>query len=297
MIKRKLELYYNAIMLPGCIFLFVFSIMPMFGLIMAFENFQPFLGIFRSKFIGLEQFRLMLLFPDARRVMTNTVIIAVGKIILNLLVPVIFALLLNEIKTRQLKRTIQTVVYLPYFLSWVIVAVIFSTVLSYTGMVNTALKIFGLREPIMFLVSNTYFRPILILSDVWKNFGFNAIIYIAAITGIDLSYYEAADIDGANRWQKVRYVTIPSIMSTIIIMATLSLGDVLNAGFDQVFNMYNPIVYQTGDILDTYVYRVGLQNLQYSFATAVGMFKSVVSFSMIILSYKLAYKFARYKIF
>lgn len=277
--------------------LIIFSIVPMFGLVMAFQDFQPYKGILGSKFVGLRQFKIMFMFPEAKQAVANTIIIATGKIILNLLVPIIFALLLNECRTRWLKRTIQTIVYLPHFLSWVIVAVMFSTILSYSGLVNGLLKLLGQNEPIMFMVNNYYFRPVLILSDVWKNFGFNAVIYIAAIAGIDINLYEASDIDGANRWQKVFYITIPCIMSTIIIMATLSLGNVLNAGFDQVFNMYSPIVYQTGDIIDTYVYRVGLEKLQYSFGTAVGLFKSVVSFGLIVLSYKLAYKYAGYKIF
>ncbi len=295
--RKTLELYYHAMLFPGTVLLIIFSIIPMFGLIMAFQKFDPFKGIFGSKFVGLYNFQLMFMFPDARQVFFNTVIIAVVKIILNLLVPIAFALLLNECRTRWLKRTMQTVVYLPHFLSWVIVAVMFNNILSYTGLVNELLKLLGQSEPIMFMVSNTWFRPVLVLSEVWKYFGFGAVIYIAAIMGIDFNLYEAGEIDGANRWQKIRYITLPCIMSTIVIMATLSLGNVLNAGFDQVFNMYSPIVYQTGDILDTYVYRVGLEKMQYSFGTAVGLLKSVVSFIMIFLSYKLADRFAGYKIF
>lgn len=295
--KKSLELFYHSMMLPGTILLIIFSVIPMFGLVMAFQKFDPFKGILGSPFVGLHQFKLILLFPDAQQVFVNTVIIAISKIVLNLLVPISFALLLNECRTRGLKRTIQTIVYLPHFLSWVIVAIMFSSILSYTGLVNGFLKLLGRDEPIMFMASNTWFRPVIVFTEVWKSFGFGAVVYIAAITAIDNSLYEAGEIDGANRWQKIKHITLPCIMPTILIMATLSLGNVLNAGFDQVFNMYSPIVYQTGDILDTYVYRVGLERMQYSLGTAVGLFKSVISFFLIILSYAMAYKFTGYKIF
>ena len=296
--KKSLDIYYHAMLLPGVILLLIFSIIPMFGLIMAFQKYSPIKGFFGSKFVGLYNFQTILFrSPDTMQVVFNTVYIAVAKILLGLLVPVIFALLLNECRIKWFKRGIQTIVYLPNFLSWVIVAAMFSHIFSYTGIVNDILKTLGQKEAIMFMASNTWFRPIIIFTDVWKVFGFNAIVYIAAITGIDVNLYEAGDIDGANHWQKMRFITFPGILSTIILMATLSLGNVLNAGFDQIFNMYNPNVYETGDILDTLVYRIGLQNLQYSLGTAVGLFKSVISMILIILSYKLADKFAGYKIF
>jgi putative aldouronate transport system permease protein len=296
--KKPLEIYYHAMLLPGVILLFIFSIIPMFGLIMAFQKYSPVKGFFGSKFVGLYNFETIFFrSPDTMQVVFNTVYIAVAKILLSLVVPVVFALLLNECRVRWFKRSIQTIVYLPNFLSWVIVAAMFSHIFSYTGIVNDLLKSLGQKEAIMFMASNTWFRPIAILTDVWKYFGFNAIVYIAAITGIDPNLHEAGDIDGANRWQKMRFITFPGILPTVILMATLSLGNILNAGFDQIFNMYNPNVYQTGDILDTLVYRIGLQNLQYSLGTAVGLLKSVISMILIILSYRLADKFAGYKIF
>lgn len=152
-------------------------------------------------------------------------------------------------------------------------------------------------EPVMYLISNDYFRPIVIFTDVWKNFGYGAVVYLATITGIDPQLYEAGEIDGANRWDKMIHITLPALKGTIILMATLSLGNVLNAGFDQIYNMYSPLVYETGDIIDTYVYRMGLEKLQYSMSTAVGLFKSVISFVLIVTSYKLADKFAGYRIF
>ena len=295
--KNKInELYYHAMLLPGMILLFIFSIIPMGGIIMAFQNFQPAKGILGSKFVGLANFERILLLPDSKQILYNTVLIAVSKIIMGTIIAVVFALLLNECRILAFKRVVQTVVYLPHFLSWVIIAVMFSNVFSYTGIINQIVTAFG-GEPSMYLVSNKWFRSIMIGGDVWKNFGYNAIIYVAAITSIDLALYEAGDIDGANRWQKIKYITLPGIVPTIILMTTLNMGKVMNAGFDQIFNMYSPLVYETGDIIDTYVYRVGLVNLQYSFGTAVGLFKSVVSFLMLVTSYKLANKYSDYRIF
>lgn len=294
--NKKHELYYHAMLMPGMILLFIFSIIPMFGIIMAFQKFTPVKGMFGSPFVGLYNFKLLLMYPDVRKVIANTVIIACAKILLGIVIPVCFAILLNEIRTVWFKRTVQTIVYLPHFLSWVILAVMFSNIFSYTGMANKVIELFGF-EPVMFMISNKWFRSIIIGTDIWKGFGYSSVIYIAAMTNIDPNIYEAADIDGTNRWQKIKYITLPSIVPTIVLMATLALGNILNAGFEQIFTMYSPLVYQTADIIDTYVYRMGLEKMQYSFATAVGLSKSVVSFVLIVLSYKLADKYAGYSIF
>ena len=278
------------------IFLVIFSIIPMFGIVMAFQNFVPAKGIFGSKFVGMAQFRRLFMLPDFRQILENTLIIALSKIIIGTLLAIVFAVLLNECRNVRYKRFIQTAVYLPHFLSWVILAVMFSNIFSYTGIINQLVTALG-GEPVMFMISNTWFRPIIIGTDVWKEFGYNAVIYVAAMTSIDPSLYEAADIDGAGRWKKIIHITLPGILPTIILMGTLSIGNVLNAGFDQVFNMYSPLVYRTGDIIDTYVYREGLVNIQYSFATAVGLFKSVISFVLLTTAYKLADKFCGYRIF
>ena len=278
------------------IFLVIFSIIPMFGIVMAFQNFVPAKGIFGSKFVGLAQFQRLFMLPDFRQILENTLIIALSKIIIGTLLAIVFAVLLNECRNVRYKRFIQTAVYLPHFLSWVILAVMFSNIFSYTGIINQLVTALG-GEPVMFMISNTWFRPIIIGTDVWKEFGYNAVIYVAAMTSIDPSLYEAADIDGAGRWKKIIHITLPGILPTIILMGTLSIGNVLNAGFDQVFNMYSPLVYRTGDIIDTYVYREGLVNIQYSFATAVGLFKSVISFVLLTTAYKLADKFCGYRIF
>lgn len=296
MYNKKNVRYYHAMLLPGMIFLVIFSIIPMFGIVMAFQNFVPAKGIFGSKFVGLAQFQRLFMLPDFRQILENTLIIALSKIIIGTLLAIVFAVLLNECRNVRYKRFIQTAVYLPHFLSWVILAVMFSNIFSYTGIINQLITALG-GEPVMFMISNTWFRPIVIGTDVWKEFGYNAVIYVAAMTSIDPSLYEAADIDGAGRWKKIMHITLPGILPTIILMGTLSIGNVLNAGFDQVFNMYSPLVYRTGDIIDTYVYREGLVNIQYSFATAVGLFKSIISFALLTTAYKLADKFCGYRIF
>lgn len=287
---------YHIMMLPAMLLLLVFSIAPMSGIVIAFEKIVPAKGIFGSKWVGLNNFKYMFQQPDSWQVLSNTVIIAVSKIVLNLIVPVVVALLLNEIRSRSFKRFVQTVVYLPHFLSWVILGGILTNLLSLDGIVNRFLQLLGM-QPVLFLASNATFRPVIILTDVWKEFGFGSVIYLAAITGINETLYEAAEMDGANRLQRVLHVTLPGIMPTVVLMATLALGNVLNAGFEQIFTLYNPMVYSTGDIIDTYVHRTGLVNAQYGLATAVGLLKSVVSMVLIAGSYKLAEKTVNYRIF
>ena len=196
--NKRDQISYHIMLLPGMVFVAIFSLLPMFGIVMAFQNFVPVKGIFGSEWVGLKNFETLMLFPDVKNVIVNTVIIAVSKLILNITVPVIFAVLLNEVRNRTLKRTMQTIVYLPYFLSWVILALMFQNIFSYTGMVNQLVQALG-GEPVMYLISNDYFRPIVIFTDVWKNFGYGAVVYLATITGIDPQLYEAGEIDGANR--------------------------------------------------------------------------------------------------
>ncbi|MGL6175246.1 MAG: ABC transporter permease [Cellulosilyticaceae bacterium] len=213
------------------------------------------------------------------------------------MVPLIVALLLNEVSSSGFKRSVQTIIYLPHFLSWVILSTIFIDLLSpSTGAINQILGVFGV-EPIYFLGDQKWFPITMVITDVWKGFGYGTIVYLAALTGIDPTLYESALIDGANRWKQTWHITLPGIRSMIVLMMILQLGNVLNAGFDQIYNMMSPIVYKTGDIIDTLVYRMGLIDAQYSLATAVGLFKSVISLVLIMTSYKLADKYAGYKIF
>ncbi len=281
---------------PAFVFAVIFCYVPMVGLVMAFQNYKPWLGILGSEFVGLENFKQIFAFQESYQAIINTLIIAVSKIVLSLIVPVIMALLLNEVKHMGLKKGIQTMVYLPHFLSWVTVAGMLRDILGLDGIVNAFLVKLGM-EPIFFLGEAGMFRQIAVLSDLWKGFGFGMIVYLAAISNIDQSLYEAAEMDGANKWQQTLYITLPGITPMIIVMATLSLGNVLNAGFDQIFNLYSPLTYSTGDIIDTYVYRQSLVNGQYSFGTAVGLFKSGIGLLLTAAAYRLAYKFAGYRIF
>ncbi|CAM4178358.1 ABC transporter permease subunit [Lederbergia lenta] len=295
-LKRTWPLH--VFMMPAVILALVFNYAPLPGIAMAFMDFKPYLGFTESTWVGLEQFKRMIEFEDARQVIWNTLVISSLKIFFNLVIPIIFALLLNEIRKMAFKRTIQTFVYLPHFLSWVILGGILLDMLSVDGgIINNMLgAIFGM-EPIFFLGEGDWFRFTVILSDVWKDFGFGAVIFLAALSGINPDLYEAATIDGANRFQQVLHITLPSLIPITVVVATLALGNTLNAGFDQIFNLYNPLVYEKGDIIDTYVYRMGLLGGQFSFATAVGLFKSVIGFVLIVTGYRLAYKYANYRIF
>lgn len=292
----RYEFHYHVMLLPGMIFVVLFGIVPMVGVVIAFQDFNPARGFFQSEWIGLTNFRYMFEMPDSQVIFFNTLYIAISKTIGHLTVPLVFALMLHEITFRTAKRWIQTIVYLPHFLSWVILSGILLQLFSLTGPVNRILELLG-HEPFLFIASNSWFPAIIIGSDIWKEFGFGTIVYLAALTGINPALYEAAVMDGASRWQKLLYITLPGIASTVILLATLSLSNVLNAGFDQIFNMYNPLVYASVDIIDTYVYRAGILGAQYGLATAVGLLKSVVSFVLIICSYVLAARLANYKIF
>lgn len=294
--RRHKQWPYHLMMLPGMVFLILFHLVPMGGLMMAFQDFMPIKGLFGSKFVGLKNFERLFKLPTFWRVLRNTLVISVGKLVLVMVASVVFALLLNECRHIKYKRIIQTTVYLPHFLSWVILAVMFSNIFSFTGIVSQIVQLFG-GEATMFMISNDWFRKILIGGEVWKEFWYGAIVYVAAITSIDPTLYEAAGIDGAGRWKKMWYVTLPSIIPTIVLMTTLNIGKLLKGGFDQVFNLYSPLVYETGDIIDTYVYRMGLVDLQYSNGTAVGLFQSLIGFLLLVIAYKLADKLVGYRPF
>lgn len=266
------------------------------GITIAFKEFLPGKGIWGSPWVGLENFEYMLALPDTKRVMWNTLFIAAAKILINFPVPIIISILLNEVKNHRFKRSVQTIIYLPYFISWVILAGIIQDLFAKEGLINQFLGIFG-AEPVFFLGNKYAFLGVLIGTDVWKNFGYNTVVYLAAITGIDETLYEAAKIDGANRFQQIWNVTLPGIAPIVVLMMILNLGNVLNAGFEQIFNLYNPLVYETADIIDTFVYRISLVEANYSLGTAVGLLKSVVSFILIVTSYKIANKYSDYTVF
>jgi putative aldouronate transport system permease protein len=294
--KRRFgEINYWIMILPALVWLIAINIVPMFGIVMAFQDFNPGAGIFGSEFVGLENFKYMFEMKDVWQIFANTIIIAVGKLLLNVLIPVTFALLLNEVKNMVFKKTVQTIVYLPHFISWVIMGGILLDVFGLYGPVNGILNQLGF-ESVAFFRNSDLFRGLAIGTDVWKEFGFNAVVYLAALTGISPALYEAAAIDGAGRWKRMIHITLPSLKPIIVLMTILALGSILNAGFDQIYNIYNPAVYSTGDIIDTWVYRVGLTDMQFSLATAVGLLKSVIGFALISISYLIAYKKANYRI-
>lgn len=298
--KVRLNLKLNwplyVMLMPALVLLAIFAYSPMYGIVIAFKQYTPISGIWNSDFVGLKYFYQLFSMPDIWQIIQNTIILAVGKIVFGTLFSIIFSLLLNEVRFVGYKRMIQTIVYLPHFLSWVIIGGVFIDLLSGGGLINTVLTSFGF-EKVLFLGSNKTFRGTMIATDVWKTFGWSSIIYLSALTAINQELYESAMIDGANRWKQTLHITLPGIAPTIILLACLNLGNVLNAGFEQILVLYSPVVYETGDILDTYLYRTGLIDAQFSLATAVGLLKSAVGFVLIALSYRLAYRYAGYTIF
>ena len=296
--NKKRELPLHLMLLPGIIVVLIFSYVPMAGLVIAFQKFVPAKGLFgNQEWIGLGNFKFLCSLPDTFQVLENTVVIAFWKIILGLIVPVCVALLLNELTCAQYKKVIQTVIYFPHFLSWIILSSVLMGILSpSTGIVNKLLEFFG-ASPVFFLGDERYFRGTMIVADIWKNFGYGTVVYLAAITSIDPNLYEAASIDGAGRLRQTWHITLPGMRMIIALMAVLSMGNVLNAGFDQIFNMYSPAVYSTGDILDTMIYRMGLESAQFGPAAAAGLFKSLISLVFISTAYFIADKCFDYKLF
>lgn len=293
--KLKQQRSYHIMLIPSIVLVFIFCYLPFYGMIIAFQDFNPGMG-FRSPWVGMDNFEHVFRQPNFLRTIWNTLYMSIFKLIGGVVVPVVFALLLNEVVKSAFKRTFQTLVYIPNFLSWVIMAGILVDILSMEGIVNTLLGYMGV-QPISFLGNPSVFPWTMILTDIWKGFGFGTVVYLAALTSIDPGLYEAALIDGAKRWKQTIYITLPLLTPTIILMSVLAMGNILNAGFDQIFNLYSPVVYETGDIIDTYVYRLGIQQAQYSVGAAVGFFKSIVSSIMVVLSFVLAYKVAGYRVF
>ena len=269
-------------LLPGLALILIFCYGPMYGLQIAFKDYNIGLGIWNSPWVGLEHFQKFLSTDAAIRALTNTIIISALKLVFSFPMPILLAVVLNEIGNQTFKRVAQTISYLPHFISWIIVASLLNNLLSpSTGVINAFIQQLG-GDPIYFLADKNWFRPILVISNIWKEIGWSSVVYLAALSGIDPSLYEAAIVDGATRVQRITRITLPSIMSIAVTMLILSMGSIMSAGFDQVFNLYSPQVYDVGDILDTYVYRRGLVDMSYSFSTAVGLFKSVVGLILVV---------------
>lgn len=280
--------YLYFLLMPVLAWYFIFCYIPMYGIVTAFQDYSMNKGTFGSAFVGLKHFQALFADVDFWRSFRNTVIIAAYRMIIEFPIPIIIALFLNEVRHVVYRKVLQTVVYLPHFLSWVIVASIMLTVFSpERGLIAAFYDAIGGSAPDILSQPRT-FRTILIGTDIWKETGWNTIIYIAAIAGVDVCLYESALLDGAGRLKLAWHITLPGIMNVIVIMLILNAGTVLNAGFDQVFNMYNPITYETGDILDTFVYRSALKDNKLSYAAAAGLFKSVICVMVLLTSNKIA---------
>ncbi len=270
--------------LPVIFALVMFHYIPMYGIIIAFKNFKLSKGILGSEWVGLLQFQKMLKMPSFKEVFGNSIKISVLKTLFGFPAPILLSLLINEINSMPFKKTVQTISYLPHFLSWVVLGGLFRNFLSpSTGFVNDIIKAFG-GEPIFFIADPKYFVGVLIVTDIWKGVGWGTIIYLACIAGISPELYEAAKVDGANRLQRMLHITLPGLIPVISIQFILHSGSLVNAGFDQIFNLYNENVYRVADIIDTYVYRKGLIDQQYSFSAAVGLFKNVISFALVLMT-------------
>lgn len=288
MIKKKgiLQEYWKhrslfLLLLPVIVYFVIFHYLPMYGIVIAFKDFLPAKGVLGSPWVGFKNLKKLFSGLYFWPVFRNTLIISFLKLLIGFPAPIILALLLNEVRCRWFKKGVQTITYLPHFIGWVVLAGIVRQVLSpSTGVVNYVIQLFG-GEPIFFMGSKDWFRMIVVLSSIWRNCGWDSIIYLAAISGIDSEMYEAADLDGATRFQKICYITLPCLIPTIVIMLIFSLGGVMNDDFDQIYNMLNAQVMSVGDVIGTYTYRVGLQQMDYGYATAVGLFKNVIALFLV----------------
>ena len=281
---------YYLMMLPGLVYFALLKYAPMYGVLIAFKDFKIKKGIWGSPWVGMQNFRTFFTSTYCSRLIGNTLIISFTKLVLSSFMSVFFALLLNECTKRRFKRLVQTVSYMPHFLSWVIIyGIVYLFCSESAGYINRIVRMLtGSTIPIM--TSNTYFRGLLYFTELWKNTGYASIIYMSVIVGIDPGLYEAATIDGASRWQRIVHITLPAIRSTFIMLTIMNIGKIMNAGFDQIYVFYSPQVYQTGDIIDTYVYRAGLEEMRYGLSTAVGLFKNVIGFTLVFTTNRIAQK-------
>lgn len=270
------------LLLPGIVFLIIFRYIPIFGNVIAFMDYNPY-DAAQTTWVGLKHFQDLLTRPQFLQVFGNTLYISILKMVCGFPVPIILALMMNEMKNLKFKKVAQTLLYLPNFISWVVLAGLIMNMLDpdtglVTGIINS---ISG--EQVQVLTDTRYFVPMLVITDIYKGAGWGTIIYFAALSGIDPQLYEAAEIDGARKWKQMLHITLPSITPTIVVMLILSCNNIVNAGFDQIFMLYSALVFSVADIIDTYVYRIGIQNADYSFSTAAGLFKSVIAFVMILI--------------
>jgi putative aldouronate transport system permease protein len=274
--------YVYLLLLPGVVFYIIFNYIPMYGITLAFKEFVIRKGILGSPWVGLQNFQYILGEPEFWKVFKNTLIISFGRIITGFPIPILIAILLNELKEGAYKKGLQTFYTFPHFLSWVIIAGIVRNLFSNDGAVNNLLFTLAAQR-YDFLANNDLFRPLLFMTDIWKEAGWSSIIYLATIAGINPELYEAAHIDGANRFQRMLHITWPELRPTVVLLLILAVGNCMNAGFDQIYNLYNPLVYDSGDIIDTYLFRITfLTNPEYGVSTAVGLFKSLINLGLLL---------------
>jgi putative aldouronate transport system permease protein len=278
------------LLLPGLLYFIVYKYIPMFGLVIAFQDFNPFRGFLKSEFVGLMHFTKIFEGEEVMRVLVNTLQISFMQIFFAFPMAIVLSIMLNELRSQAYKRIVQSIIYLPHFLSWVVVVGIFFILLKSDGIINRMLEALNLGT-VNFLTSPALFKPLLVLQVMWKESGWNTIIFLAALAGVNPQLYEAAVVDGANRWRQIWHITLPSIRSTIVILLILRLGHVMDVGFEQVFLMLNPFVKEVGEVLDTYVYDKGILQADVSFATAVGLFKGVIGLVLVVLANRLAKRF------
>lgn len=291
--KRLVQLivdyrYLHLMVIPGLVFFFVFKYIPMYGIMIAFKNYKGAAGglttILQSPWTGFQNFELFFDSIYCGRVFKNTIEISMLRLLFSFPAPIILALLINEVRSNRFKRTVQTITYMPYFLSWVVVAGLLNTLLSPdNGAVNAFIRMCG-GSTTYFLASTTWFRPILIISEIWKNIGYGSIVYLAAITGIDQGLYEAARVDGAGKIQQIVHITLPGISEIIAVMLILQMGKIFDDNFDQIYNLYSEAVYEVSDVFETYVFRNGIQDGKFSYSAAIGLVKSVISLALIVFS-------------
>ena len=286
-IKRTLKEYKNnwpifLMLVPGLIYFAVFHYAPLYGVVIAFKDYNLLDGILGSQWAGMKYFEMAFASVDFWNAFRNTMIISLLKLAFTFPAPILLALLLNEVRCMRFKKVVQTISYLPHFLSWVVFAGIITSFLSpSTGVVNLVIKQLGF-DPIYFVADNDWFRAVLVITAVWKEVGWGTIVYLAALGGVDMQLYEAASIDGASKWKQTIHVTLPAIAPTIVVMFIFAVGGIVNDDFDQIYNMYNPAVYKTGEVISTYVYKIGMEGMQYSLATAIGLFKNIIALILIV---------------
>lgn len=290
-LRRDKWLY--LLLLPGLLYFLVFKYVPMWGVMLAFQNYQPFTGFLKSEWVGFEHFRLFFNNPEFVMLLRNTLLLSFYNLIFFFPAPIILALLLNEVRLSFFKRTIQTMIYVPHFISMVIVASLTYVFLTTEGGTVNELLFQYTGNKIQFLSDPSWFRPVIILQTIWKECGWGTIIFLAALAAVDVEQYEAATIDGANRWRQIWHITLPAIRSTIVILLILRMGSVLDNGFEQIYLMLNPLNRSVGEVFDTYVYAMGITQGAFSYSTAVGLFKSVVGVTLVLGTNWLAKKFGQ----